>query len=146
MCNPGDQAVRKPYFWSHNLIFGHHLRTGSFLASSTRKFFPYSGIKNLVIRLRLFFGDQISPIWSSDLVSEQKYQIDWYNNSVQGSVAWNQLSCCNNNKNLFSPFFTQYSMGKLFYFHDKHSDCPTPVPTNGICWRERPASFISYDR
>jgi hypothetical protein len=35
--NPGDQMVRKPYFWSHNLIFGHHLRTGPHFSSLTLK-------------------------------------------------------------------------------------------------------------
>jgi hypothetical protein len=90
MRNPGDQTVRKPYFWSHNLIFGHHLRTGPHFSSLTLKNLAHFGLRNLLIQFRNFLGDQIEEIWSPDLRTEPKDRISWYSIPVEGVVARNQ--------------------------------------------------------
>jgi hypothetical protein len=106
----------KPYFWTHNQLFGHRLCKMSHFSSSTLEKFGTHLCKKIGIRFEILINEHICRIWSADLVLKTKYQIAWYSCPVDSIVATNhRFFCCNNKKNFgrfFFFFFYDYTLGK----------------------------------
>jgi hypothetical protein len=91
--NLEDQIWSKLFFWSHNPIFSHHLKKSSHFSSASQEICSTFDPHNLVFRFDFSLADQMSSIWSTDLVGEPKDQISWYSHPVHSVIARNQLLC-----------------------------------------------------
>jgi hypothetical protein len=76
----------KPYFWSHNPIFGHHLVIWHPQPGKNCSCFAK---QNLVLRFGFSARSKLTPICSAESVKEQILKILQYYHSVECIIARN---------------------------------------------------------